>query len=189
MRNLFFACSLLLVVTACNEYTPRPLAYPRIERGKSDTVQYSNPRFLFSYPNNVDIIQKPADRQGEIWLNIRYPQFHATVHCTYLPIVRRQLADVLDDNHRLAYSHAAKADGINQTVYSDTNEHKYGIFYDIEGHVAVPVQFFVTDSIANFYRGSLYYDDKVNADSIAPVTDIIRQDIIYMIETLEWRNK
>jgi hypothetical protein len=35
-------------------------------------------------------------------------------------------------------------------------------------------------------RGALYFDVAMNPDSIAPVFDFVRKDILHIIETFQW---
>jgi gliding motility-associated lipoprotein GldD len=63
----------------------------------------------------------------------------------------------------------------------------YGILYDLKGNTASAVQFYVTDSINHYLRGSLYFTAEPNADSLSPVINFFREDIIHFIETLEWK--
>jgi hypothetical protein len=39
----------------------------------------------------------------------------------------------------------------------------------------------------HYLRGSLYFATEPNADSLAPVISYFREDIIHMIETLNWK--
>ena len=55
------------------------------------------------------------------------------------------------------------------------------------GNAASPVQFFISDSIRHFIRGALYFNALPNPDSIAPVSTYVEQDIIRLIESLEWK--
>ena len=87
---------------------------------------------------------------------------------------------------RQAYSHAVKAESISQTQFSDSLKHLSGLIYDIKGSVASPVQFYVTNSSSRFMRGALYFDDVVKSDSIAPVVAFLRDDIVRMMESLQW---
>lgn len=173
---------------SCSEYTPKPAGYPRIDRTEANVIRFDHPRFSFLYPENTLLEEVQKSGQEGFWFNISYPQYSATIYCTYLPIDRQELNKALDDSYQLAYSHASKADGISQSQFTDTLHHTSGIIYDIKGSVAVPLQFYITDSRTNFLRGSLYFDRKVNADSIAPVVGFIREDIVRMMESLEWRN-
>jgi hypothetical protein len=60
------------------------------------------------------------------------------------------------------------------------------VLYHLEGPVATPIQFFVTDSTDNFLRGSLYFDRAINSDSTAPVTDRLLRDIEQLMSTISW---
>ncbi|MEL6972389.1 MAG: hypothetical protein AAFO02_19640, partial [Bacteroidota bacterium] len=62
-----------------------------------------------------------------------------------------------------------------------------GIAFDIDGPAASPFQFFLTDSTQHYVRGSLYFNTKTRADSLAPVIDFVRTDILHLIETFEWK--
>jgi gliding motility-associated lipoprotein GldD len=53
--------------------------------------------------------------------------------------------------------------------------------------VASAVQFFITDSTEHFLRGSLYFNCRPNRDSLNPVIDFLREDILHLIETTEWK--
>ena len=52
--------------------------------------------------------------------------------------------------------------------------------------MATPLQFFVTDSVDHFMRGSLYFSHKPNPDSVAPVLQRLEADVRIMMETMQW---
>ena len=62
----------------------------------------------------------------------------------------------------------------------------YGILYQIKGNAASQVQFLLTDSVKHFLRGALYFNNRPNKDSIAPVANYITEDIVRLMETAEW---
>lgn len=179
----------LLFSAGCSEYTPKPKGYNRIDDIESGSVEYNFPKFSFKYSDQVRIDTLQSKEKGEIWFNIVYPQYKATVYCTYLPISETTLPKLLEDSHRLAYSHALKADGIDQQIYINEDINVSGMLYSITGNVATPAQFYLTDSIKHFFRGSFYYADKVDMDSVAPITDVVMRDIKEMINTFTWNNK
>ncbi|MDH6310837.1 gliding motility-associated lipoprotein GldD [Dysgonomonas sp. PFB1-18] len=187
MRKLF-PFIFILVFLSCNEYTPKPAGYPRIERVETRMARFEYPRFSFLYPASTLLEEVPKAGQDGFWFNISYPSYNAVIYCTYLPVDRHTLSKALDDSYQLAYSHASKADGISQSQFADSLQHTSGIIYDIKGSVAVPLQFYITDNLSGFLRGSLYFDQKMDPDSIAPVVAFIREDIVRMMESLEWRN-
>ena len=63
----------------------------------------------------------------------------------------------------------------------------HGILYDLKGNTASNVQFVLTDSTKHFFRGALYFNNVPNKDSIAPMSDYIREDIIHIMESFEWK--
>ena len=95
----------------------------------------------------------------------------------------------MDDVHTIAYKHSIKADDIIESRISYPKNHVYGIIYDITGNAASSVNFFVTDSLQHFLNGSLYFRVSPNADSLAPLIDYFRKDIMHMLETLKWKNE
>jgi hypothetical protein len=45
----------------------------------------------------------------------------------------------------------------------------------------------VTDSVNHFLRGALYFNVLPNADSLAPVQNYLREDVLRMLKSLEWK--
>jgi gliding motility-associated lipoprotein GldD len=86
-------------------------------------------------------------------------------------------------------NHITKADAINEQLINDSEKRIFGIFYDLKGNTASAVQFYVTDSTKHYLRGSLYFEAEPNADSLAPVIEFFREDVIHLIETLKWKEK
>lgn len=188
MKKEYLLLIFSFLLFSCNDYTPKPKGYARIDRDKTKMKEFRHSGFSFLYPDDVKIEEVKKDVKNEFWFNLSYPSYNAVVYCTYMSIDKNELSDVLEDSYQLAYSHALKADGIEQTVFTDSIGHKTGIIYDIKGAVAVPVQFYVTDSESRFLRGSLYFNDIVQPDSVAPVVSFLRKDIENIIESLKWSN-
>jgi gliding motility-associated lipoprotein GldD len=85
------------------------------------------------------------------------------------------------------YKHSVKADGIGETVFENTEKKIYGILYDLKGNTASSLQFVLTDSTKHFFRAALYIDNVPNKDSIAPVIEYLRKDVVQIMETFEWK--
>ena len=84
------------------------------------------------------------------------------------------------------YKHTVKADAINEKVYLNDSHQTYGTLYDIKGEAASSVQFHLTDSVSHFIRGALYFKVSPNIDSLRPIMNYLRDDIIHIMETLKW---
>jgi gliding motility-associated lipoprotein GldD len=129
----------------------------------------------------------PLDGQN-CWYNLSFPQYKAIIHLSYQPI-NDNLAELLDDAHVFAYVHDVKANAIEPQFIPTKNEDITGLLFDIEGNTASSVQFFVTDSISHFLRGSLYFDSTPNRDSLAPLIDFFKEDITHLVETVEFKHQ
>lgn len=111
---------------------------------------------------------------------------NAKIHLTF-SFLNKNLDTLIDDSHTLAYKHTVKADAIEKIAYFNDTTKVYGLLYNLKGNVASPVQFYMTDSVKHFLRGSLYFNSTPNKDSLLPSVEFIREDIKHIFETLEWK--
>ena len=84
--------------------------------------------------------------------------------------------------------HNVKANYRSESIIENEDARLYGVLFEIDGPVAAPLQFYVTDSTSHFLRGSLYFNSQVNRDSVAPVYDFLKLDFERMMESFEWEN-
>ena len=183
---LSFFCG--LSYSCRKNYVPRPYAYYRV------TIPNHEYKVLYTQglPYQFEISQlaeiQPREKEGEkYWIDVVYPLLNAKIHCSY-KLVKNNLYEMTEDARTFAYAHSSRADDINEPYFEHPEKSVYGILYDIKGNVASPIQFFVTDSTRNFFRGALYFENVPNKDSIAPMLDYVREDIIHLMETFEWKN-
>lgn len=187
-------CFLYIVIIAffysCHtDYTPKPYGYYRITFPEKNYKNSQAPlpyRFQLAKEAFIETDQTP-DAEA-YWINIVYPMYHAKINLSYKPIITdTTLARLEEDCRRLAYAHTLKAESINEHFYRQNDGKNFGLLYIIEGNAASPVQFFITDSTRHFLRGSLYIATRPNKDSLAPVIEYLRKDVIRLMETLEFQ--
>lgn len=178
----------LFLCVACTKVsTPKPHGYYRIAIPDTSYVAFDTrfPDWPYSFALSKNAIPQP--RQDEpYWLNIYYPSLDATVHCSYKP-VRHNLRELTNDALEFVYRNASFANAIPEREYSHPEADVYGVLFDLEGNTASSCQFFITDSTRHFFRASVYCNCPPNADSLAPVYEYLRKDVIRMVETFEWR--
>ena len=180
--------SLIVAATGCKHTTvPRPAGYFRIDlpEKKYQPLPDGYP-YSFDYPVYGVINNKPTDNSRPYWINIEFPKYKAKIYISYYD-VKKDLQRLTDDAHTLAYKHSVKADAIDEKVWRNDSTHVYGILYDVKGNAASAAQFYMTDSTSHFIRGSLYFMAEPNQDSLKPVIDFFREDMIHLIETLSWK--
>ena len=179
---------LIILIVGCHDrYTPKPRGYYRIDFPQKKYKQFvSDCPYVFEYPEYSIIKNDESPNTEPCWINVEFPGYNGSIHVSYKSIAGN-INEVLEDAHSLAYKHTVKADAINEHLINKNNERVFGILYDIEGNVASSVQFFLTDSTDHFLRGALYFKTRVEKDSLAPVIEFFRQDIIHFIDTFEWK--
>lgn len=194
-EKLTYILAIILILsglTACKPaFAPKPYAYFRVDLPEPRYVDTSD---LGPFTAKINVISTPtatddyfADKADK-WINVSYPELNANIHLSYKKIKPSDFRQVSEESRTLAYKHTIRADAIKESFYKNDTSAVYGIFYEMTGNAASQAQFFVTDSVSNFLRGALYFNNTPNADSIAPIAAYIEQDMITFIETLKWKN-
>ncbi len=186
---LFINVALLLVFIfdSCrpNSY-PKPYGYFRVDLPQHTYVALDTV-LPYSFEISTHSVLEIKDEADELyWIDIKYPQLNVAIHCSYKE-VKGKLYELTEDAHRSAYKHIVKADDILERVFSNEDERVYGILYDLHGDVASNVQFALTDSVKHFFRGAVYFNNVPNKDSIAPMAEYIKTDVVRLIESFSWK--
>ena len=188
----------MITCVACNQVSsPKPYGYYRITVPDTAYVPFENYHLssinyhLSSYPYSFAlsrnaVVQPRTDVDEPYWINLYYPALDATIHCSYKP-VQRNLRELTNDALEFVYRNASFANAIPEREYSHPEAQVYGVLFDLEGNTASSCQFFVTDSTKHFFRASVYCNCPPNADSLAPVYDYLRTDVMRMVESFEWK--
>jgi len=195
-KNSFLILLVLILasLSSCRENAiPKPKGYFRIDLPSRNYLTFTPVKspagylpVTFEYPSYGKISFEADAQPGPGWFNIDFPSWKARIYLTYKD-VKNDLENLMEQAYTMnVKNHITKADAINEQIISDPGRNVYGILYDLKGSTATAVQFFVTDSTKHFFRGSLYFSAVPNPDSLAPVIDFFRGDIIHLIETLKW---
>lgn len=180
----------LIVMASCDDkhYQPKPRGYFRIDLPEKHYVSLDTMQFYsFEYPDCCMITPDYLSPEQKHWVNIEYPQHKGTIHISYKE-VDNNVNEYLEDSYSMMTKHISRAIGIRDSVIVNYDRNVYGLMYFLEGEgVASSLQFYLTDSVNHFMRGSLYFNVKTNNDSLAPVIDYITDDIRHLINTIEWK--
>lgn len=181
---------------ACQEisFTPKPRAYPKIEYPEKSFLPFDEDycAFTFQYPAYTEI-QKDSVFFEEsplhpCWFDLYYPDFDSRIYFTYYPIGdAKSFEELKSDAFELADWHNKKANYIDEFLIDRPEEGVHGFVFNIDGPAASPFQFYLTDSVAHFLRGSIYFNVKTQTDSLAPLIEFVKEDALKIIETLEWK--
>lgn len=191
MRSRVVLMLILAAGSSCKQnYLPKPLGYNRLElpahtyRMSPDTLPYR-----FSYSDAAELLDDTSRISERYWVLVHYPKLKATIHLTYKDIQnsKKLLREYLHDAYTLTAKHEIKAYAIDASIMR-TPSGKTAYVSEIEGEVPSQFQFTVTDSTHNFLRGAVYFDTRVNNDSLAPAIRYMKADAVELIKTLQWHN-
>ena len=150
-----------------------------------DTLPYS-----FEYSQHAKLLSDTSRISERYWIELYYPQIKANIHVTYKKIKNNEqlLKEFVNDAYVLTAKHQIKAYAIDEIIVT-TPSGKTAIVAELEGEVPSQMQFTITDSTQNFLRGALYFNTKVNNDSLQPAIEYVKKDIMHMINSFDWNKK
>ncbi len=188
--NLSFVVIFLAITSCSKTYQPKPKGYNRFNlpeakyQAMPDTLPYR-----FEYSAYAQLRKDTSWVRNKYWVEIYYPEIKANIHVTYEPLNNSEklLKELLNDAYVLTAKHQIKAYAIDET-FTRTPSGKMAVIAELDGEVPSQFQFTMTDSTKNFLRGALYFNTKVQNDSLQPAIDYVKKDMLRMINTLQWRN-
>lgn len=182
------ALAFIALVGCDRTYLPKPLGYNRLDlpepsyRAMPDSLPY-----WFEYSKHAVLLDDTSRISERYWVEIYYPLLKSNVHVTYKPLYRseKRLKEFIDDAYTLTAKHQIKAYAIDEMITRTPHGHT-AVIAELEGEVPSQFQFTITDSTENFLRGALYFETKVQNDSLAPAIEYMKKDIMHMINSFRW---
>lgn len=187
---------MIVICTSCGEEalrTPKARMFPRVDYPIKGYKDFDSTicNFTFKMPLYSKIVQDSSQYNQEqnhpCWFDITIPALNSSLYCSYYKLTKQKtLSSLVEDAFTIAGKHNIKANYRKETVIDNKNGVK-GILFEIEGPVASPLQFYMTDEKDHFFRASLYFNSTVNPDSTAPVLKYLRSDIDTLIASFKWK--
>jgi len=184
-----------IIAVSCGEEAipvPKPRMYPRVDFPERGYQVYENENcsYTFEYPKYATIKQDKYQygnqASNECWFNMEIESLNASIHCDYTKIEKEMFGSLIQDAFKIAGKHNVKANFREENVIQNENG-VGGLLFDIKGPVATPYQFYVSDTTEHFFRASLYFNSKVNPDSMKIIHEFVKEDIDHMIKTFNWK--
>ena len=184
-------------IVGCKEegvQLPKPRIYPKVIYPEKayEMLDVDGCPFTMEVPSYFKYVkddkQNKAERKHNCWFDLYCEDLNSYIHLSYINFSGRETFDKLvADAFEMADKHNIKASSRQELKITKPEENVHGLIFEIDGPVATPLQFFMTDSTEHFIRGSLYFKSGVNRDSIAPVYDYLKVDVGRMVEGFAWR--
>lgn len=167
---------------------PKPHGYMRVDLPMAD--YYLVGKLPVNFELNAlakDTIPVGAVGSDAKWLDIVYPQFNATIHCSYIGVDASSFYYRLDNRiERVMMNANFQPPEMVDVVSIADSRVKSTLFINRLGGVT-PVEFIATDSVSFLLSGTLaiYNNGEVESDSITPMIKYIESDIVHLLKTIK----
>ena len=189
MIKVFPLVILLMVLLGCEKtFVPKPKGYNRIMLPTAEYLPLPDSLpYTFEYSTQATILRDSSWISERFWIDLYYKNLDANIQITYKEINNdtKLLREYLKDSYDLTSKHNIKAYAIDETIVTLKNGMRATLM-ELSGEVPSQFQFHVTDSTQNFLRGALYFRTSTKNDSLQPVINYVKQDMVHMLNTLKW---
>lgn len=184
------ACVLSALLTACggNELLiPKPPTYLKL-----DLPEHSYKLYQDDCPYEFEIASickvKPVFSQDgpTCHKDIELGPLNGVIHFSYIPMVN-PLGDYVNFAINKVDEHKIKATAIEDELIIRPKDKVYGTFFELQGDVASPFQFYLTDSVSRFVSGVVYLNVSPKYDSLKPSLDYLKVDLQHFMQTFKWK--
>ena len=187
-KHILFLIVLCTALMGCGQRAvPKPYGYFRIAIPDTAYTQYAPQGYPYAFSLSDNAVVRPHAHKGDAyWIDIDYAGLNTTIHCSYKP-VHGNLRALSRDAQEFLYKHATIATSIPEQGFENPDARVWGVYYELNGNTATPIQFYLTDSVRHFFRGAVYCNTIPNQDSLAPVYDYMRADVRRLMESFTWQ--
>lgn len=173
---------------------PRRRAYPRIElpdsaftfiQTESNGFSLAPSRSLSLAINNAtEYAVHSKDGNASLFIDVDYPGLNAAIYFTITPVDNTTLTSVIDNRLERVSLNLGGADA--ELLEFDSPAGFENKMFVSRADISTPVQFIATDGETTVISGTSFLKDAsaANADSLAPVVNMLRRDILHTLKTL-----
>lgn len=189
--NLLVKSLMLLLVTilvSCNEDSPipKPPTYLRVEVPESVYGKYEDPcGFQFNLPEMFSL-DTSKNIQGECNRVIDLGPLNGSIFI-YFWNIDKPLSFYINNANDEVGNHKLKASFIGDEQFKYDEKRVFGTRFELQGNVATPFQFYITDSTDRFLFAEVLFNCTPNYDSLKPTLDRFSKDLDELISSFEWK--
>ncbi|PWH85745.1 gliding motility lipoprotein GldD [Brumimicrobium oceani] len=187
LKSVAIAFVVLISVTSCNNqqnYVPKPSTFLELKFPERTYENYTdNCGYTYNKPSYFKVQNVKGSSCNR---DVELSSLNGTLHLSRIDM-DTSLAVYVNYAIDKVGEHKVKATAILDTSFIRNEARVFGTFFELQGNVASPFQFYVTDSTSRFISGVVYFNTLPNYDSIKPTLDFVKHDLYEFVNTLEWR--
>ena len=191
MQKLLVVTALLSVlIISCDDSItiPKPPTYLRLNLPEHEYVEFSDDcPYQFEAPK-IFTVKSVTDEKGNLTCHkdIDLGPLNGTIHFSYIKM-ENPLEDYINFALNKVDEHKVKATAIEDSLILRPEDKVYGTFFELQGDVASPFQFYLTDSTSRFISGVVYLNAAPKYDSLRPSLEYLKVDLHHMMNTFKWK--
>ena len=177
----------LIIILSCNDSVilPKQNAFLRIEFEEPNYKIFNQSDTFPDFYYNSNSVTLNSTNKNSLLLN--YNELGINLDLKFNKLNNGlDLINIENDFKMLLETHSKRSNGVIMREYENIDKLVFGKLYELQGDVASPVQFFLTDSLSNFIQGSVNINSKSKYDSIFPAIQYVKKDISVIFESIYW---
>lgn len=189
MRYLIAILTLSTLLVGCEEtnFIPKPPTYLRLELPEHTyQVHEDECNYTFEISDLYKIEAAPEQEGMKCHKRIDLGPLNGTAYVRYWSM-EEPLAFYVNSANDEIDRHKLKADNIIDEHILRPEERVFGTFFELQGNVATPFQFYLTDSTDQFLYCEVLFNSRPNYDSLKPTLDYLKKDLKQFVNTLKWK--
>lgn len=190
MKNNLIILVLLALLTGCDEtsFIPKPPTYLRLELPDHTYTTFDDScNYSFDISKLYSVSNSPEENGTTCHKRIDLGPLNATAYIRYWDLKEKPLSFYINGANDEVGRHKLKATNIEDEQIIRPDDHVYGTIFSLEGNVATPFQFYLTDSTNNFIYCEVLFNSTPNYDSLKPSLDYLKVDLARLTQTLKWK--
>jgi gliding motility-associated lipoprotein GldD len=188
MKLITYLIILSSLVSCTNEtFVPKPPTYLRTELPDHKYTTFSdNCDYSFDI-SDIFKVEKMANGSIETCnKKIDLGPLNGTMYMRYWDMTE-PLSYYVNNANDEVDKHKLKATNIIDKRIIRGEDRVFGTYFKLEGDVATPFQFYLTDSTSKFIYCEILFNSTPNYDSLIPSLDYLSIDIDKMLSSFKWK--
>ncbi len=186
--GLFIAIGVLSACGGKEITIPKPPTYLRLNLPDHNYRLFSeNCPYEFELPE-IYTVKSLVEEDGKpsCHKDIDLGPLNGVINFSYIEM-KNPLADYINFAINKVDEHKVKATAIEDISIIRPDDKVYGTFFELQGDVASPFQFYLTDSTSRFVSGVVYLNAVPKYDSLKPSLEYLKVDLKHFMETFKWK--
>lgn len=188
MKHLIILLVIFILVGCDDEVLiPKPPTYLRLELPDHKYTELQDDcSYDFKIASIYSVEKVPDDQENSCHRRINLGPLNGMAFIRYWDMTE-PLSYYVNNANDEVDRHKIKATNIHDENIINSEERVFGTFFQLEGDVATPFQFYLTDSTSRFLYCEVLFNSTPNYDSLKPSLDYLKIDIDTLLSTFKWK--